>query len=514
MVTGESVHGVLSSLCESKDKVSYHLFEPLLKEILPSFRDKTADRCVFTRDASSVILKLYKAKDEVSSVELQVSSFDSSIQWFGARETLLREGILYSEEKKIEDGAECDFRATVPFDGFAFDLRVERRVMLNGKERLTLTPLNIESIDSILGAFECGGLPRTVLDTWQSARSTIIAATPHAVLTRRFFYNYFTVNEVFSLEAQSVSGVAKFFITHHLDPLDALESVSSENRSAISGVVSCTILPKLCGACSKVSPLDSGVKAQVPEQLQDYFREPAYRVGRGCVVCGYHGTHGGAFIAGALSSNTIASHKINVKDLWESGVRPLIHDAYEKASKGIISLESAAKSGSVLPERYLQIYRPQAHSSPTNKPLSGVAAFRGKEIEEKKPVILVVEDDPDQRAILEMVFKSANYDVDSAANGYEALSVMRNSTPDIIVSDLMMPKIDGAELLQKLKADPLSRNIPVLILTVLTDSSKEFDLLSLGADDYCEKTIQRKILLKRVDNLLKRTKVVAAVPVG
>jgi DNA-binding response OmpR family regulator len=103
-----------------------------------------------------------------------------------------------------------------------------------------------------------------------------------------------------------------------------------------------------------------------------------------------------------------------------------------------------------------------------------------------------------------MVFRASNYDVVLTANGKDALERLKAISPDIIVSDLMMPEMDGSELLTRLKADAQYSNIPVLILTVVSDSDREYSLLDLGADDYCEKTVQRKILLKRVQNLIKR----------
>ena len=67
-----------------------------------------------------------------------------------------------------------------------------------------------------------------------------------------------------------------------------------------------------------------------------------------------------------------------------------------------------------------------------------------------------------------------------------------------------MPKMDGSDLVKRLKNDSKLKEIPILVLTVISDVDKEYALLTLGADDYCEKTIQRKILLRRVENLLKR----------
>jgi DNA-binding response OmpR family regulator len=117
---------------------------------------------------------------------------------------------------------------------------------------------------------------------------------------------------------------------------------------------------------------------------------------------------------------------------------------------------------------------------------------------------MVVEDNDDQRAILEMVLKNAGYQVDGVAGGEEALNYLATARPQLIVTDLMMPHIDGAELVRRLKSTVEWQDIPVLVLTVLSDKDKEYLLLDLGAEDYCEKTISRKLLLKRIENLLRR----------
>jgi DNA-binding response OmpR family regulator len=121
-----------------------------------------------------------------------------------------------------------------------------------------------------------------------------------------------------------------------------------------------------------------------------------------------------------------------------------------------------------------------------------------------RPMVLVVEDDEDQRSILELVLRGANYDVVQAANGAEALKAVQSGSPDIIISDLMMPVMDGGQMVAHLKMTPATSQVPILMLTMVADEEREYALLNLGADDYCEKTIQRKVLLKRVENLLKR----------
>jgi CheY-like chemotaxis protein len=125
--------------------------------------------------------------------------------------------------------------------------------------------------------------------------------------------------------------------------------------------------------------------------------------------------------------------------------------------------------------------------------------------EPSKPVILIAEDDPDQRSILELVLTGAGYDVDFAFDGEMALEKLRIALPDLLIVDLMMPRIDGAELVRRLRSDPRFAMLPLLVLTVVSDQDREFELLALGADDYCEKSMQRKILLQRIENLIKRS---------
>lgn len=120
------------------------------------------------------------------------------------------------------------------------------------------------------------------------------------------------------------------------------------------------------------------------------------------------------------------------------------------------------------------------------------------------PLVLIVEDDLDQCRLLEMMLKDMNYQVLVAANGEEGLTVTSEHAPDLIISDLMMPKMDGSEFVRKIKRNPAYQNIPILILTALSDSEKEFSLLNLGVDDYCHKSMPRKVLMKRVENLISR----------
>ena len=122
----------------------------------------------------------------------------------------------------------------------------------------------------------------------------------------------------------------------------------------------------------------------------------------------------------------------------------------------------------------------------------------------KRPIVLILEDDFDQSKFLEMMLLDLKYEVHLATNGVEGLKLVQEFAPDLIISDIMMPQMDGAEFIEKIKKNPAYRSIPILVLTVLSDSEKEFALLNLGIDDYCQKTTPKKILLKRIENLVHR----------
>ena len=79
--------------------------------------------------------------------------------------------------------------------------------------------------------------------------------------------------------------------------------------------------------------------------------------------------------------------------------------------------------------------------------------------------ILVVDDEPDLRYLLRRVFERAGHVVADAGHGEAALEVVRGSPPDLVVTDMMMPVMDGAELIRRLRADPLTAQIPILAVT-------------------------------------------------
>lgn len=139
---------------------------------------------------------------------------------------------------------------------------------------------------------------------------------------------------------------------------------------------------------------------------------------------------------------------------------------------------------------------------PTNG-LLGSHGFIGvyTALESVKEKILVVDDEASIRRILETRLSMIGYDVVTAADGEEALDTFRNTIPDLVVLDVMMPKLDGYGVCQELRKES---DIPIIMLTALGDVADRITGLELGADDYVVKPFSPKELEARIRSVLRR----------
>ena len=125
--------------------------------------------------------------------------------------------------------------------------------------------------------------------------------------------------------------------------------------------------------------------------------------------------------------------------------------------------------------------------------------------------ILVVDDDPDILDALAMILETQGYQVVTAQDGIEGLANLKAEKPDLMILDLMMPKMDGWAVCKELQDPRWSKykDIPILILTSVREeaSRRRYELetgLELDVDDYVEKPVSPDILLERVGKLIKR----------
>jgi len=118
--------------------------------------------------------------------------------------------------------------------------------------------------------------------------------------------------------------------------------------------------------------------------------------------------------------------------------------------------------------------------------------------------IFVVEDEPDIAELLEYNLRRDGYQVEVVRDGADAVDLIRDKAPNLVLLDLMLPGVDGLEICRALKQDPASREIPVIMVTARGEESDVVLGLGLGADDYISKPFSPRELLARVRTVLRR----------
>jgi len=118
--------------------------------------------------------------------------------------------------------------------------------------------------------------------------------------------------------------------------------------------------------------------------------------------------------------------------------------------------------------------------------------------------ILVVDDEADIRELVRLHLTREGYEVLDCESGEQALNVSRSKGPDLVVLDLMLPGIDGLEVCKRLKADPKTARVPIVILTAKGEEADVVAGLEVGADDYVAKPFSGKVLVARVRRLLRK----------
>lgn len=121
-----------------------------------------------------------------------------------------------------------------------------------------------------------------------------------------------------------------------------------------------------------------------------------------------------------------------------------------------------------------------------------------------KQKILIVDDEPDIIELIEYNLKKEGYQVFTASNGLEAIQVAKKTLPDLIVLDIMMPKLDGIETCRQLRAMPEFKSTFMVFLTARSEEYSEISGFNVGADDYIAKPIKPRALISRINAILRR----------
>lgn len=136
---------------------------------------------------------------------------------------------------------------------------------------------------------------------------------------------------------------------------------------------------------------------------------------------------------------------------------------------------------------------PENISTENNTPLAAVA--RGQ--------LLVADDNQDMRAYITRLLEAAGYSVEAVENGEEALASCRVNLPDLVLSDVMMPGLDGFGLLNRLRSDKATETLPIILLSARAGEDARIEGLNAGADDYLVKPFGAKELIARIDGAIR-----------
>ncbi len=120
--------------------------------------------------------------------------------------------------------------------------------------------------------------------------------------------------------------------------------------------------------------------------------------------------------------------------------------------------------------------------------------------------VLVVDDDPVILDLLRINFEIEDFEVLSATDGEEGLARARDEAPDVVLCDIMMPRLDGIELVTRLRDDPRTAHLPVVLLSAKAQKVEVDRGLAAGADDYVTKPFDPLELLARVNAVLAKTR--------
>jgi CheY-like chemotaxis protein len=118
--------------------------------------------------------------------------------------------------------------------------------------------------------------------------------------------------------------------------------------------------------------------------------------------------------------------------------------------------------------------------------------------------VLVVDDDPHVLQLLRVNFELEGYEVDSAGDGQEALDRIAAKRPDVVVCDIMMPRMNGLEMVERLRSDPSTAKLPIVLVSAKAQQSDLSAGDEAGADAYVTKPFDPQDLLDAVAKLLKR----------
>ncbi|MGE0552861.1 MAG: ATPase, T2SS/T4P/T4SS family [Gemmatimonadales bacterium] len=309
--------------------------------------------------------------------------------------------------------------------------------------------------------------------------------------------------------------------------------------SALRGIVAQRLMRRLCTTCRKESEIP------VPTKIAPYI--PAGTVlyqAVGCAECaqtGYRGRFGiveilemnpelEELVAHAATADRIAkaARAAGMRSLFESGLVHVVSGA--TSVEELLRVTDPPREGQPVAPAKPEPALPRSRTAPKrpSRPVPQLTepgpdapastetdlAFELLEDDELPPakleltrqgsVVLLVDDEDQLRKVMRDLLERQGFTVVEARDGAEAITVVDQHNPDIVILDLNLPRVDGYAVLAELRSRELTRNLPVIVLTAKTDEDNEVRVLELGADDFLTKPFRPRALGARLKTMLAR----------
>jgi type IV pilus assembly protein PilB len=281
--------------------------------------------------------------------------------------------------------------------------------------------------------------------------------------------------------------------------------------SSLIMVVSQRLLRRICRECKAPDPLSSEILKKLPAYSVESRQRVLYK-GTGCNACQHTGYSGRLGIFEVLIANSslrdiivegVSASTLKIAAEAE-GFRPMALDGIEKAFQGLTTIEEVLRVAPPEPDivRHLSTVGLATEKIGLEEPPLDIPILPRKSAGRKR--ILVVEDNEVTLRVLRSILEAEDYLVVTAGDGVEAMKLVLEERQDLIITDFLMPNMDGYTLIKKLQSQSATRDIPIMMLTQKDEIDSEVEVLASGASDYLVKPVNPKRLVARVRRLLVR----------
>jgi type IV pilus assembly protein PilB len=282
---------------------------------------------------------------------------------------------------------------------------------------------------------------------------------------------------------------------------------------SLQAVVGQRLVRTMCEECRVPEPLSAQILKRLPSHVKE-DKEAVFWKGIGCEACRYTGYSGrlGIFevlkitpsLREAMGSD---ASTVNLRMLAEKdGFQTMSMDGLEKALKGLTTIEEVFRvappdSEDIFEESAREMFhseKTRVEATPSEEPVPSLTSIKPKKI-------LVADDNQIIVKLVRHILESDGHLVICAEDGVKALRLAMQEKPDLIVTDYLMPKLNGIELTKKLKGQLSSRYIPIIMLTAKEDTDFQNKGIKAGADDYMTKPLNTREFLAKANRLMSRS---------